>query len=130
MKKSVIVLIGIIYVMAIVTVSFFGLTIKGYDSTTYVTNVYFTNEGIEELENGDKIIYVNFSESNTFQLEWKVTPDEATYKDVDFAYDTTSTIGSVDRNGLVTFNKRGVLTVHVHSIDGSTKSDSLKVIAE
>ena len=53
MKKSVIILIGIIYIMAIVTVSFFGLKIGEFDSTTYVTNVEFTNPNIEKLKNGE-----------------------------------------------------------------------------
>ena len=128
MKKSVIILIGIIYIMAIVTVSFFGLKIGEFDSTTYVTNVEFTNSNIENLKNGDKIIYITYSENATFQLEWKVIPDDASHNEVNIIYDTSSTVGSVDKNGLVTINSKGVLKVTISSIDGSAKKDSLKLI--
>ncbi len=128
MKKSVIILIGIIYIMAIVTVSFFGLKIGEFDSTTYVTNVEFTNSNIEKLKNGDKIIYVTYSENATFQLEWEVTPNDATHKEVNIIYDSATTVGSVDQNGLVTINSKGVLKITISSVDGSAKKDSLKLI--
>ena len=128
MKKSVIILIGIIYIMAIVTVSFLGLKIGEFDATTYVTNVQFTNADIEQLKNGDKIIYVTYSENLTFQLEWEVTPEEATHGEVNVIYDTSSTVGSVDENGLVTIYSRGVLKVTISSVDGSAKKDTLKLI--
>lgn len=128
MKKSVIVLIGIIYIMAIVTVSFFGLKIGEFDSTTYVTCVEFTNRNIEKLKNGDKIIYVTYSENATFQLEWEVTPDNATHKEVNLIYDNSTKVGSVDDNGLVTINSKGVLKITISSVDGSAKKDTLKLI--
>lgn len=128
MKKSVIILIGVIYIMAIATVSFFGLKIGEFDATEYVTNVVFTNKDIEELKNGDKIIRVRYQENITYQLEWEVTPDNATHKEVNFIYDTSSTVGSVDENGLVTINSQGVLKVTISSTDGSAKKDSLKLI--
>lgn len=133
MKKSVIIVIGIIYVLAIVVVGFFGLKIKKFDSNIYVQSVEIVNEEIiiqkDSMGQEVKVIMLDLSETNELQLKWVVTPNDATHPEVNFGYDTSSTVGSVDQEGKVTFNKRGVLTVYISSADGSAKSDSVKIIA-
>lgn len=129
MKKSVIIVIGIIYVLAIVIVGFFGLKIKQYDANIYVKSVEITNSDIEIWGNGDKVITIYLDDGYEYQLEWKITPSNATHPEVKFGYDTSSTVGSVDQEGKVTFYKAGVITIYVSSVDGSAKSDSVKLIA-
>lgn len=129
MKKSVIIVIGIIYVLAIVVVGFFGLKIKKFDSNVYIKNVEITNSDIEVWESGEKVVIIYLSDGNEYQIEWKITPSNATHPEVNFGYDTSSTVGSVDQEGKVTFYRNGVLTVYVSSADGSAKSDSVKIIA-
>lgn len=129
MKKSVAILIGIIYVVSIVVVGFFGLKIKGFDTTTYVTEVTFIGNEIEEMEDGTKYVTIEYNNTHTYQLKWRVTPDDATHPEVRFGYDETTDVGNVSQEGLVTFYKPGVISVYIHSTDGSSKNDYIKVVA-
>ena len=131
MKKSVIILIGIIYILGIVLVNSFGLQVAEYQSKVYVDSIQFTNDGIEIQDNGNekmKKVNVYMSENPTYQLEWEYTPDDATETDVVFTCDKNSTVGTVDEKGLVTFNKKGILIVYIRTVDGSSKSDSITII--
>lgn len=97
MKKAVIILIGIIYILAIVVVSFFGLKIETFNETIYVDKVEFTNEGIKVAADGSKYIVIDYlyeeDELTTYQLEWHVYPDDASRKNVEFLYDKTKSNG-------------------------------------
>ena len=108
MKKSVIVLIGIIYILAIVVVSFFGLKIETFNETVYVSEVKYINEGIKLSADGTKyvvITYVDDPENPTsYQLEWRVSPDDASRKIVSFAYDESKSFVSVTEFGTVIFS--------------------------
>lgn len=135
MKKSVIVLIGIIYILAIVVVSFFGLKIETFNETIYVTEVEYTNEDIKISQGGDEkyvvIQYVDDEENpTTYQLEWRVYPDDASRKIVSFAYDETKTYVTVNEFGAVIFSGKGSITVYISSTDGTAKTDALTIIAK
>lgn len=131
MKKSVIILIGIIYVLGIVLVNAFGLKMAEFQTKVYVDSVSFVNNDIYTQEvDGEEIkkVDIYLSERNIYQLEWEYTPDNATETDVIFTYDETKNIGTVDENGLITFYKKGVLVVYIRTVDGTSKSDSIKFI--
>ena len=134
MKKSVIILIGVIYILAIVVVSFFGLKIETFNETVYVDNVKFTNEDIKTANDGSKYVVISYlggeDEITAYQLEWRVTPDDASRKIVEFLYDETKTIATVNEFGTVVFNKKGSITVYISSTDGSAKMDSITVFAK
>ncbi len=134
MKKLVIVLIGIIYVIAIAVVSFFGLKIETFNQTVYVTNIECTNENLKVASDGTKYIVTNFvkNEENptTVQLQWHVYPDDATRKIVKFIYDENTTVATVNEFGTVIFNKKGTITVYIKSTDGSNKQEVIKIIAK
>lgn len=136
MKKSVIVLIGIIYIAAIVFVGFFGMKVTAYDEMIYITNIECTNEGIRENADGTKTLRFNYVDGgdvleNTLTLTYKVYPDNSTLKGADAAtlvYDENTTVATVD--GLhITFLKRGVLTVQIKSKDGSNITEVVRIIA-
>lgn len=131
MKKSVLILIGVIYIMAIAVVSFFGLQMETFNETVYVEKVECINENILVTSSAKYIIvdYVNDEENPTVvQLEWKVTPDNATTKTVRFIYDEESTIAEVTNFGTVIFHKKGTITVTIATNDGRAK-DTIKVTA-
>ena len=134
MKKSVIILIGIIYILAIVVVSFFGLKIETFNETVYVEKVEFTNEEIKIAADGSKYVVIEYSyeedELTTYQLEWHVYPDDASRKIVEFLYDKTKTTGTVNEFGTVIFNKKGAITVYINSTDGTAKMDSITIFAK
>ncbi len=136
MKKSVIVLIGIIYIAAIVFVGFFGMKVTAYDEMIYITNIECTNEGIRENADGTKTLRFNYVDGgdvleNTLTLTYKVYPDNSTLKGADAAtlvYDENTTVATVD--GLhITFLKKGVLTVQIKSKDGSNITETIRIIA-
>lgn len=133
MKKSVIVLIGIIYVIAIAVVSFFGLKIETFNQTVYVTNIECTNENLKVSNDGVKYIVTTFVDDRenptTVQLQWHVYPDDATRKIVKFIYDESKGVATVNEFGTVIFNKKGTITVYIKSTDGSNKQDTIKIIA-
>lgn len=134
MKKSVIVLIGIIYILAIVVVSFFGLKIETFNETIYVSDVHYINEDIKISPDGTKYVVITYVDDpdnpTSYQLEWRVDPDDATRKIVSFAYDESKSFVTVNEFGAVIFSSKGSITVYVKSTDGSAKMDALTIIAK
>lgn len=133
MKKSVIVMIGVIYVLAIAIVSFFGLQIETFNQTIYVEKIECINEELKVSGDGTKYIVIYYQEDinepTAFQLEWRIYPDDASRKNVRFVYDETSSIASVNEFGTVIFYKKGTITVSIVATDGSSKSETIKIIA-
>ena len=126
MKKSVIILIALIYISSIALVSFFGLRHKTFNEIIYVENIEILNENYNLDANGEK--YVTVRDSNQFQIEWRVYPDNATEKGVDFVYDTTNSKFTVDDNGVVTCSTgRGAITVQIVAKDGSGVKDKILI---
>ena len=126
MKKSVIVIIAVIYIASIALVTFFGLKHNTFYEDKKVTSVAIVNEGIKYTREGEKYIVIPLGE-DTFQIEYTVGPEDAVNKKVTFVTDEQQSIASVDQNGLVTFNKKGSIIVYVVAADGSGCSDKIEV---
>ena len=88
MKKSVVILIGIIYLVSVALVSFFGLDFKVFEEVVYVERVEILNKGTEEF-GGIPCVYVKAGADGIYryQIEYRVYPDNATNQEVDFIYD-------------------------------------------
>ena len=133
MKKSVIVLIGVIYVIAIAVVSFFGLKIDTLNEVIYVENIECTNEDLKVASDGTQYISIKYIEDQenptTIQLQWHVYPDEASRKGVEFIYDESRNIAEVSPFGTVVFKRKGAVTIYITATDGSSISEVVKVIA-
>ena len=111
MKKSVIVLIGIIYIASIALVSFFGLQYKTFNDFIYVSSIEILNEDLTSTEGvKDRTAFVYADENGDFkyQINYRVGPDNASVKVVDFVISGDKTLASVDSNGIVTFDKNKV----------------------
>jgi hypothetical protein len=131
MNKSAVILIALIYVAAIAVVSFFGLDFKVFDEVIPVSNIEIVNNGLKY--NGDTpyaVIQLDKNGHGQFLIEYKVTPENATNTGVSFAYDTQSTIASVDERGLVTFTGSGYIVVTLIPSDGSDTSAKIQIIAK
>ncbi len=101
MKKSTLIIIGVIYIASIVIISVFGLVPKIYRKVYPVTKIECLNETDEKTivrKNGDEFtIIVKFTEpanandmsGTILQLRWRVYPDNATDNNVQFIYDKT-----------------------------------------
>lgn len=136
MKKSVIILIGIIYIASIVFVGFFGMKLTAYDPIVYITDIECTNEGAVTNADGSKTIFIKYIQGgsvleNSTIITYKVMPDNSTLKGSDavrMIYDKDTKVATVD--GLtVTFLKKGVLTIQLKSLDGSEVIEVVKLIA-
>jgi len=125
MKKSVVILIAVIYVMAVVLVSFFGIQATLLEETIYVNKIEIINKGVTTLPDGTKTIdiYFNGNETAEYQIEWKVTPTDATNSKVKFNYDRDNiTCATVDENGFVVFTRPGAIPITITPADGTILS--------
>ena len=132
MKKSVIIMIGIIYAASIALVSFFGLKFKVFNQIIPVESVEILNEGLKEndLWGKYKVIYPDERGEWRYQIEYRVHPDGATNNKVAFSYDTQQTAANVDETGVVHFSKPGMLKIKLIPLDGSNTSATITIIAK
>lgn len=138
MKKSTLILIAIVYVASIVIISIFGMKTVIYNEVIPVTKVECLNETDDKTvvdfdENGNKRIRVKFTEpgdaekltGTMVQLSWRVTPDDASKKDVQFIYNENLTRVTFvkDENGrdlgLILFSGVTYFSIRIMSTDGS-----------
>ena len=132
MKKSVVIIIALIYVASIALVSFFGLQFKVFEEIIDVERVEITNEGQKHSDQlGDYVVVKpNANGEYKFQIQYRVFPDDATNTEVDFVYDTQTTGVQIDENGVVTLDRRGVsVKVFVIAKDGTNAQDTITLIA-
>lgn len=131
MKKSVVIIIALIYVASIALVSFFGLQFKVFEEVISVESVEIINEGQKYSESlGDYVvIYPDEKGERRIQIDYRVNPDNASNTTVDFAYEEVD-YATVDEFGVVTFTGPGVLKVRVIATDGSNAEDTILIIAK
>lgn len=130
MRKSVIVIIGVIYVLAIFAVSFFGLKTQVYNEKIYISDIEILNEDVKQTKSGENYIVIDYDEDSPyFIIQRKIHPDDATSKVVEYIYDTTNPYATVDNTGVVTFLSAGAVTVYITAKDGSGVITTLKIIA-
>lgn len=132
MKKSVVIIIALIYVASIALVSFFGLQFKVFEEVIDVERVEITNEGQKYVESiGDYIVISpNEKGERRFQINYHVYPDNATNTEVDFAYEQIDGV-TVDEYGVVTFDRGGLaIKVRIIAKDGSNAEDTITIIAK
>lgn len=138
MKKSVVILIAIIYIASIALVSFFGLKFKVFEAVVYVQEIEILNEDLESVESlkalpgfedmefeFDYYVIIQPDEhgERKYQIEYRVHPDDATNQKANFVYDqqTTEQEGiTVDQDsGLITFSAPGAIIVQLLPDDQS-----------
>ena len=125
-------MIGIIYAISIVLVSFFGLQFKVFEEVIPVTGIEILNTGLKENDLWGKyaVIYPDEKGEWRYQIEYRVHPDNATNAKVKFTYDTQNPSATVDEFGVVTFSGPGMLRVTVVPLDGADASATVTVIAK
>ena len=134
MKKSVIILIAIIYISAIAIVSFFGMSAERFEEIVYVQDVNLTNEGLKPGNQATGEYYTFISADSDgiyrYQLEVEVLPNNATDKTVDYTFEANPAV-TVDENGLVTITERiKSVTIIIVANDGSTMQTSVTLMCK
>lgn len=142
MKKSVVILIALIYVVAIALVSFLGQEFKVFDQIIPVDRIELLNstskylpvlnEDTGEMEDVPYfVIGPNAEGKRVFQIETHVYPDDASNKGVDYSYDTTNEFVTISESGLVEFSQGGTsVTVYLTPADGGDFVTSLIIVAK
>lgn len=137
MKKSTLILIIIIYIASIPIINLFGMNVKLYNEKVNVAAITCLNETDENCEvvvsNGKKILKVKFTEKadpvnltgTMLQLTWRVAPDNATRKDVEFKIRGTKDNvemykdGEGNETGLILFSGKAMVNIDIMSTDGT-----------
>ena len=132
MKKSVIIVIALIYVAAIVLVSFLGLNPKTYNQNIYVESIKITSDReIKTIQGEDAIHFLNEFKADgtrTIKLNCEVVPDNATNKKVKFTIEKENTYATVDENGLITITEPGTHVFPVFITADDNPSISYKIM--
>ncbi len=134
MKKSVVILIAIIYIASIALVSFFGLQYQTFFETVYTDGIELLDDNIKVNKAGEKYVVISKDANGeySYQINYRVHPDNATNRDVHFGYDQEKAEQlsiTVSEDGLVKFTRKGTITVTIITADGSGVSTTLKIYA-
>lgn len=133
MKKSVVILILVIYLVSVALVSFFGLQYKTFDEVIYTEKIEFLNDDIKTADDGTLYAMAQKDETTgkwTYQIKYRVYPDNATNSAVEYIYDIQKTGVTVDTDtGVITFDRKGALTVTIKPKDGTDISATVMIRA-
>ncbi len=138
MKKSVIFLIGILYIVSIVVVTFFGLQPSIDQFQIYMNSISISN--YDSIISGRKYIFLEYDEVEGYSsvtIEYEYGPTNASYPDrVSFtltgntitdAEGNTITYAVVNNYGEVVFTSRGTVRLTITTADGSRLSDVVTI---
>ena len=132
MKKSVIIVIALIYIAAIALVSFLGLNPKVYNDITYVESIKVTSDReIKKIQGEDSIHFLNEFKADgtrTVQLYCEVKPDNATNSKVNYVLEKDNTYATVDENGLITITESGTHIFPIFIVSDENTSISQKIV--
>ena len=151
MKKSVIIAILLIYIGSIFAVNFFGLKMKIFEGTEYVTKIECIgveleredkNKVVEKESDGVKKYYIQqvggtFNEgdtnnTNVVKINYRVYPDNATNGKIDLVYDTDAISGKAiikeDTLEVIFLRKTGIW-ITLKAIDGSNIETTIYIEA-
>ena len=139
MKKSVILIISVIYILALVFVGT-SLKLAVYNPVVYVTDIEVLNddyiEYTEETQIEDYKGYIKqkWTEGLKIELKCRAKPYDATNVALNYAYDPTvkfATFENTSDNSLIiSFTKGGEVPVTVRAADGSGIEITVNVIAQ
>ena len=120
MRKSVILVILIIYILSIVIVGFLGIKLKVYDENFYVEKITCTNTEARPVsgKTDESRIILTYTENLQYQLQFDVQPVNATNKNLSYTSLNTN-IATVNELGVVTFLTYGSVRIMVSTTDGS-----------
>lgn len=122
-KKIVVIVVLVECILAVLLISFFGQEIYNAKNNVKTTEIYFTNEEGERLQD-NAVIEVELSDSAlSYQLHWVAKPKNISNKKVVFVSDNEDVV--VDSYGLVTFFEESTVLITVKSADGSNKTATI-----
>ena len=141
MKKSVVIIIGVIYVVAIAVVSFLGVNFKVFDPVYYIRSIEIYDDDMI-IHEGKKVVYAYFNEDGVaeYQIKCKFATSDDMDEDAElsmregdpeklaFDYDKQTPGVTVTEDGLVRFTKDTMIEIVVNPRDNSDCSDRITII--
>ena len=144
MRKSVILLIAILYVVSIVVVTFFGMKISMDQFKVYMSSISLKHEDMQILDDGSKYLYVKYDQelidtqsyievfvdydvgpenaSNPEKVQFSLT--NATYTDEE---GNETVYAEVKANGTVIFYQKRTVYLYIKTTDGSNLEDKMMI---
>lgn len=133
MKKSVVLIIGLIYIVSVVIVGFIGLQMRVYNPTIYVTDIVCTVTNFTPTELGEDYMKKNgwdyyyvlpvTGDDITIEVRCRVIPEDATESLVDFFIDAKDkdyvTLTYSNNIASITFKEDSAYRIKVKSTDGT-----------
>ena len=99
-------------------------SVSNPEVSVYATVV--VSQLVTKIENSNLASELTLKVGEQVQTRWNVLPADATLKDLSFKSQTPK-VATVNESGLVTAQKRGVVTITATSKDGSRKQGTAKV---
>ena len=133
MKKSVVILIALIYVASIALVGYLGLKAKTYNDVIYVETLEILHEYKTDSSGAKHIVFQPVDEDDkSFQVECRVLPDEASDQKILYTLEKDCTEAVIGENGLLTFTVDGSkavysVTVYIYAHQNTDISDKITV---
>ena len=139
MKKSVILIISVIYILALVLVGT-SLKLAVYNPVVYVTDIEVLNDDYVEYTEENQIedykgyIKQKWTDGLKIELKCRAKPYDATNVALNYAYDPTVTFATFentsDNSLIISFTKGGEVPVTVRAADGSGIEITVNIIAQ
>lgn len=139
MRKSVVFLIAVIYIISIVVVTFFGLRVNMEQFTVYMNHIEITT--YDRIMNEEKYVFLEFDDNDPYNnaifIDWLIGPDNATHpENVEFSLSNetytdsegnVTVFAEIHANGELVFYSRRTVRVTIRTTDGSNLSDTVVV---
>lgn len=123
-KKIISIIVGLVAVFSVIVISVWGKAPESVNAKIPVMVLKFQYEANDDNEKVLSFVYQN--ENDTLQLVYKVEPENATNKVVQFTSSDERVL--VDENGLVTFTEYvGGVLINIKSTDGTNKKDVVRI---
>lgn len=146
MKKSVILSIVVIYVLAIVIVGFLGMKMRVYDEEKYIAQIICVSDGYADYDETEELskdykgyIIKPFVEGLKVEIRCEVILEKsderiaATYENIDYIYDTSVTdyqiIKNSDGTATIEFFGTGCASIIIRSKDNKHTAIKIQVYA-
>ena len=132
MKKSVVILIALIYVASIVLVGYLGLKAKTYNDVIYVEMLEITTEYETSPTTGEKYIVFlpESADERSIQIQAKLTPEDASDTKIIYTLEKDCTTATISEDGLLTFTTTELYTsvkVYIYANQNTSIKDEVTV---
>ncbi len=143
MKKSVIISIGIVYIVAIIVVGLFGQKLHIYNPVVYATEVVCHSETYKEYTEEEKekrnadgvITLLSFTLGMKVELKCQALPNNVTNNALNYMYETDKFDESIvvltvnsDYTASLTFYEPVTMIINVKAADGHGARLRIKII--